>query len=114
MVRIPKETTFRDSAPSYSAKPVSDTLEALICEVMPHATYSPDLSPFDYLLYASVSHELAEQRLGSYEDVKKWFDNGSQQKGKIFTGVVLPERCEKCLTSDGAYLNKAFLSFFRI
>jgi len=30
---------------------------------------------------------LAEQRFGSYEDVKKWFDEW-QQKGKIFTGVV--------------------------
>ena len=35
---------------------------------------TPDLVPSDYYLFASMSHALAEQRLVSYEDVKKWFD----------------------------------------
>jgi len=46
-------------------------LEALSWEVLLHATYSPDLAPFDYHLFASMGHALAEQRFGSYEDVKK-------------------------------------------
>jgi len=63
-------------------------LEALSWEVLLHAAYSPDLAPSDYHLFASMGHALAEQRFGSYEDVKKWLDESSQQKGKIFTGVV--------------------------
>jgi len=46
-------------------------LEALSWEVLLQATYSPDLAPFDYHLFASMGHALAEQRFGSYEDVKK-------------------------------------------
>jgi len=33
---------------------------------------SSDLAPSDYHLFASLGHALAEQRFGSYEDVKKW------------------------------------------
>jgi len=49
-------------------------LEALSWEVLPYAAYSPDLAPSDYHLFASMGHTLAEQRFGSYEDVKKWLD----------------------------------------
>jgi len=45
-------------------------LEALSWEV-PHAAYSSNLAPSDYHLFASMGHALAEQRFGSYEDVKK-------------------------------------------
>jgi len=57
----------------HTAKPVRDTLEALSWEVLPHAAYSPDLTLSDYHLFASMGHALAEQRFGSYEDMKKWF-----------------------------------------
>jgi len=65
-----KVVFLHDNA-SHTAKPVRDTLEALSWEVLPHAAYSPDLTPFDYHLFVSMSHALAEQRFGSYEDVKK-------------------------------------------
>jgi len=35
-----------------------------------------------------MGHALAEQRFGSYEDVKNGSMNGSRQKGKILTGVI--------------------------
>jgi len=53
---------LHDNAPSHTAKPVRDTLEALSWEVLPHAAYSPDLAPSDYHLFASMDHALAEQR----------------------------------------------------
>jgi len=62
---------LHDNAPSHTAKPVRDTLEALSWEVLPHAAYSPDLAPSDYHLFASMGHALAEQRFGSYKDMKK-------------------------------------------
>ena len=40
-------------------------------EVLPLTAYSPDLVPSYYHSFASMDHALAEQRLGSYEDVKK-------------------------------------------
>jgi len=43
---------LHDNTPSYTAKPVRDTLEALSWEVLPHAAYSPDLAPSDYHLFA--------------------------------------------------------------
>jgi len=62
---------LHDNAPSHTAKPVRDTLEALSWEVLAHAAYSSDLAPSDYHLFTSMDHALAEQRFGSYEDVKK-------------------------------------------
>ena len=86
---------LHDNAPSHTAKPVRDTLEELSWEVLPHAAYSPDLAPSDYHLFASMGHALAEQRFGSYEDVKKWLDEWFAAKGEDFywRGIhKLPER----------------------
>jgi len=64
-----KVILLHDNTPLHTAK-VLDTLETLSWEVLPHAAYSPDLAPSDYL-FALMGHALAEQRFGSYEDVKK-------------------------------------------
>ena len=53
------------------SKPFCDMLEALSWEVLSHADYSLDLAPSDYHLFTSIGHAFAEQRFGSYEDVKK-------------------------------------------
>ena len=70
-------------------------METLSWEVLPLAAYSPDLAPSDYRLFASMSHVLAEQRFGSYEDVKKWLDEWFVAKEEDFywRGIYkLPER----------------------
>jgi len=57
-----------------------------------------------------MGHALAEQRFGSYERVKKWLDEWFAAKGENFywRGIhKLPERWEKCVTSNGATLNKS-------
>jgi len=77
-------------------------------------------APSDYHLFASMSHALAEQRFDSYEDMKKWLDEWFAAKGENFywRGIhKLPERWEKCVTSNGAYsiINLfLFILFFRI
>ena len=81
-------------------------MEAVSWEVLPHVAYSSDLAFSNHHLFASMGHSFAEQRFGSYEDVKKWFDEWFVAKGLDFywRGIhKLPERWEKCNTSDGAY-----------
>ena len=92
---------LRDNVPLHTAKPVRDTSEALSWEVLPRVTYSPDLAPFDYHLFASMSHELAEQRFGSYEDVKKWLDEWflANREGLLVWHSQITRKMRKC-TSD--------------
>ena len=85
---------LHDSAPLHTEKSFRNTSEALSCEIVPRAAYLPDLAPFDYHLFAPICHALAEQFFGSYGDVKNGLMNGSQQKMKIFTGVIFTN-CSK-------------------
>ena len=65
---------LHDKAPSHTSKSVRGTSEKLSSDVLPRASYSADLAPSDYHLFASMDHALAEQRFGSYENVRKWLD----------------------------------------
>ena len=66
-------------------KPFRNTSEAPTWEVLPHEAYSLDLTASDYHLFVSMGRALVEQRFGSYEDVKKWFENDSYQTGVVST-----------------------------
>ena len=76
---------FHDNTLSHRSKQVRVNTQM---EVPSCAAYSPDLAPSDYHLFASMGLTLAEQRFGSYEDVKKWFDEWFEAIGEDFTGVV--------------------------
>jgi len=65
---------LHDNAPSHTSIMVQNYLETLNWEVLPHPTYSPDLTPSDYHLFSSMDHALAERHFDSYEDVRKWLD----------------------------------------
>ena len=65
---------LRNNTPSYTAKPVHGTLKALSWEVLLRVAYLPDLTPSNYHLSTSVGYAFAQQRFGSYEDVKKCLD----------------------------------------
>ena len=62
----------------------SRPLKALSWQVLSRAAYSPDLTPSNYHLFAMMGHAHAKQRFGSYEDVKKWFDEWFAAKGEDF------------------------------
>ncbi|QQP49338.1 Transposase [Caligus rogercresseyi] len=76
-----KVILLHDNAPAHKAKQL--------------AANSPDLAPSDYYLFASMGHAHAEQRLSSYEDVRKWLDDwfASKEQQFFWRGIhKLPER----------------------
>ncbi|GFV92909.1 mariner Mos1 transposase [Trichonephila clavipes] len=95
------------NAPSHRAKPTKDIVKALGWEPLAHATYSPDLAPSDYYLFASLGCTLADQRFTSYKNVKSWLDDWLASKDRLFfwRGIhKLLERWGKCVASDGYHL----------
>ena len=90
-----KVILLHDNAPSHTAKPVKETIEAFSWEILSHAAYSPDLTPSDYYLFASMRHALSDQHFTSYENVRKWLDDWLASKERQFfsRGIhQLPDR----------------------
>ena len=101
-----KVILLRDNAPSHTAKPIKEMIEAFIWEILSHAAYSPDLAPSDYYLFAWIGHALSDQHFTSYENVRKWLEDWFASKGRqiFWRGIhQLPDRWEKCIASDGQY-----------
>ena len=62
---------LHDNAPSNTAKRAKETIETFSWEILVHATYSPDLAPSDYHLFASwatLSLNNASFRTKMYEN----------------------------------------------
>ena len=106
--RHDKIICLHDNARPHVAVQVKNYLKTLDWEVLPHPLYSPDIVPSDYHLFRSMSHALSEQRLTSYEDTKNWVDSWVALKDQEFfrRGILmLPERWEKVVASDGQYFD---------
>ena len=80
-----KVILLHDNAPSHTAKPVKETIEAFSWEILSHAAYSPDLAPYDYYLFASMGHVLSDQHFISYENGMM---TGLPQKSDSFFGIA--------------------------
>ena len=95
-----------DNAPSHTAKVVKNTLKALSWEILSHPSYSPDLAPSDYHLFASMEHSLAEQRFANFEEVEKWLvECFALKEIKFFWNGIrnLPQKWAKYVESNGQY-----------
>ncbi|GFU69152.1 mariner Mos1 transposase [Trichonephila clavipes] len=79
-----------DNSPSHHANPIKNIVKALGWEPLAHAAYSPVMAPFDYHLFASLGHALADQRFTFYENSNL----GLPQKTDHFFGVKIPEGSE--------------------
>ncbi|GFV39660.1 mariner Mos1 transposase [Trichonephila clavipes] len=75
-----------DNVPSHRAKPTKDIVKALGWEPLAHAAYSPDLTPSDYHLFASLGHALAAQRFTKTSNLGMM--TGWPQKTDHFFGMV--------------------------
>ena len=101
-----KVILLHDNAPSHTAKPVKEMIEAFSWEILLHAAYLPDLAPSDYYLLASMGLALSDQHFTSYENVRKWLDDwfASRERQCFWRDIhQLPDRWEKCIASDGQY-----------
>ena len=101
-----KVLLLHDNAPSHTAKPIKETINAFSWEILSHATYSPDLALSNYYLFASMGHALSDQHFTSYENVRKWLHDwfASKERQFFWRGIhKLPDRWEECIASDGQY-----------
>ena len=79
-----KVILLRDNAPSHTAKPIKETIEAFSWEILSHAAYSSNLAPSDYYLFTSMGHALSDRHFTSYENVRKWLDDWFVSKERQF------------------------------
>ena len=75
---------LHDNAPSHTANPVKETIEAFRWEILSPAAYSPNLAPSDYYFFTSRGHALSDQDFTSYENVRKWLDDWFASKERQF------------------------------
>ena len=80
-------------------------------DLFAHPPYSPDLAPSDFHLFSRMKVWLGTQRLrvktneGLMGGVKDWL--GSQPATFCDAGIVkLVSRYDKCLSSEGDYIEK--------
>ena len=74
--------------------------------VLPHAPYSPDLSPCDYYLFSPLKASLNGKIFESSEEITTHLQNWMNNKPTYFfsSGIdKLPSRWERCVSNDGNY-----------
>jgi len=74
---------FHDNAPSHMSIMIQNYLETQQGSATPSCLLT-DLAPFDYHLFSSMGHALAERHFDSYEDVRKWLDEWFASKDEEF------------------------------
>jgi len=95
-----------DNVQPHFAKATQDNIFALDWELLPHATYSPDMMPSDYCLFRSLQHHLADTHLVRFEEIRKCIDDFIPSKPVSFChqGIrKLPERWQKIVDANGEY-----------
>ena len=60
-----------------------------------HPPYTSDIAPFDYYLFRSMAHGLADQQFRSYEDIEKWLDSWIASEDEHFYTVAVFELYQK-------------------
>jgi histone-lysine N-methyltransferase SETMAR len=100
---------LHDNARPHTAARTRALLEHYNLELFDHPPYSPDIAQSDYHQFTYLKNWLPSQRFNNneelMEDVKTW--RSSQTADFTVTGIQkLIPRHDKCLNSDGDYVEK--------
>jgi len=89
-----KVILFHDNARPHVGKAIQDHIFVLGWELLPHAAYSPDMILFDYYLFRSLQHHLADTHFVRFEEIRKCIDDFIVSKPMSFYQGIrkLPER----------------------
>ncbi|GJQ70027.1 hypothetical protein Trydic_g22514 [Trypoxylus dichotomus] len=90
-----------DNTRPYVGQPVRTYLEGVKWQVLPHPSYSPDITPSHYHLFPSMQSAFTGEHFTSYESIQKWVDWIASKGIEFFTrGMrLLPEKW--IVASDG-------------
>jgi len=102
------------SARLHIAKATQNHIFVLGWELLPHAAYSPDISPSDYYLFLSLQHHVADIHFVKFEGIRKCIDNFISSKLVSFhrQGIrKLPERSSLMQTRNIALINMFLFVF---
>jgi len=94
---------LQDNARPHTIKSTMEIFD-LSWEILPHAAYSPDLTPSDYHLFQALQHHLVDSHFKEEieRSIKKFID--SKQPSFFRNGIRQPpERWQKCVKSEGDY-----------
>ncbi|GJQ87153.1 hypothetical protein Trydic_g12512 [Trypoxylus dichotomus] len=97
--RHEKVIPHHDNARSHVAKPGTTYLETLKWEVLPHSPHSQDIAPFDYHLFRSMAHGLAE-------DIERWPDSWIASTEHFYYNGIRAVAETKVVASDGRYFER--------
>lgn len=101
---IEKVIVLHDNARLRVAKSVKTCLQTLKWKVLPYPPYSPNIASFNYYLFHSMAHDLAQNQLHSQGDTE--LDSWTARQVEQFyrNGIwALLKRWEKIVTSEGKY-----------
>ena len=99
----------RDNAPCHKSMKTMVKLNELRLELLPHPSYSADLVPSDYQLFANIKKMHQGKKFGSNEEVIAETEANFQGKDKSFykKGIEkLEKRWNECITLEGKYVDE--------
>jgi len=101
-----KVILLHDNARPHVAKATQDHMFALGCEILPHMTYSPDMTPSDCYLFRSLQHHLADTHFVRFKEIRKCIADFIISKLVSFYRQrihKLSERWQKVVDANGEY-----------
>lgn len=96
----------QDNVRPHAIKAMKDVICSLGWEILPHATYSPDLVPSDYHMFQSLQHHMGDSHFNTVEEIQESIEDFINSKPKIFfdDGISqLPERWSRVIDNNGDY-----------
>ena len=98
---------LHNNARPHKARLIKDFLKSRQIEVWDHPPYSPDLNPCDFNCFGPLKRQIKRNRYADWNQLQQALEaairDGSERG--LYKGVqMLPERWEKVVENEGAYL----------